>query len=126
MRDRGYRFFTVDELEKLFVEAGFVDVVVRKGAPACAVLTRAATGFEAKSAGSVDSRMAAGVSVDDTGCFVASCADEGSAARATCDSWWRSSMRICAPSEESSAGGGAPPFFAAISSPATRRRPRRQ
>ena len=42
VRDRGYRFFTVDELEKLFVDAGFVDVVVRKEAPACAVITCAA------------------------------------------------------------------------------------
>ena len=36
VRDRGHRFFTVDELEKLFLDAGFVDVVVRKEAPACA------------------------------------------------------------------------------------------
>ena len=37
-------FFTVDDLERLFVEAGFVDVVVRKEAPACAVITCAAPG----------------------------------------------------------------------------------
>ena len=44
VRDRGYRFFTVDELEGLFTAAGFVDVVVRKEAPACAVITCAAPG----------------------------------------------------------------------------------
>ena len=33
VRDRGYRFFTVDELEGLFTAAGFVDVVVRKEDP---------------------------------------------------------------------------------------------
>ena len=49
MRDRGYRFFTVDELEKLFVDAGFVDVVVRKEAPACAVITCAAPGVSTPS-----------------------------------------------------------------------------
>jgi len=50
VRDRGYRFFTVDELEKLFVEAGFVDVVVRKEDPACAVITCAAPGAGPSSA----------------------------------------------------------------------------
>merc|ERR1712078_576544 len=44
VRDRGYRFFTVDELEGLFTAAGFVDVVVRKEAPARAVITCAAPG----------------------------------------------------------------------------------
>ena len=44
MRDRGYRFFTTEELEELFTSAGFVDVVVRKEAPACAVITCAAPG----------------------------------------------------------------------------------
>ena len=34
VRDRGYRFFTTEELEELFKSAGFVDVVVRKEAPA--------------------------------------------------------------------------------------------
>lgn len=49
VRDRGYRFFTTDELEKLFVEAGFVDVVVRKEDPACAVITCAAPGVSTPS-----------------------------------------------------------------------------
>mmetsp|Transcript_1269 Transcript_1269/g.3832 ORF Transcript_1269/g.3832 Transcript_1269/m.3832 type:complete len:154 (+) Transcript_1269:1-462(+) len=38
VRDRGYRFFTVEELEGLMRDAGFDDVDVRREDPACAVI----------------------------------------------------------------------------------------
>jgi SAM-dependent methyltransferase len=53
VRDRGYRFFETEELKKLFVDAGFVDVVVRREEPACAVITCAAPGAAAAATGGV-------------------------------------------------------------------------
>ena len=38
VRDRGYRFFTVEELEGLMRDAGFDEVDVRREDPACAVI----------------------------------------------------------------------------------------